>query len=80
MNMTIPIKPLSEPAGGATIAVDIYGPYNENMLVLEKGEDIRARRQQHRNVFAERCRLAGVRCPDGPTMLAWWPGTKSVFG
>jgi hypothetical protein len=51
-----------------------------NQRVLGSDEDVTAVRQQHRNVFAERCRLAGLRCPDADTMLSWWPGTKAVFG
>jgi hypothetical protein len=52
----------------------------DNMRRLDPQENVTAVRQQHRNVFAERCRLAGLRVPDDSTMLAWWPGTRSVFG
>lgn len=61
----MPEMPTSEP--NAVIVLD------------ETEEEITARRQQHRNVFAERCRLSNKRPPDNETMTAWWPGTVATF-
>lgn len=64
-----------------TADVTEFATGEPNVIVI-KGEtdaQITRRRQQHRNVFAERCRLSNKRPPDNDTMTAWWPGTKATF-
>lgn len=63
----------------ATFVDDTTERFGQNFRVLRPDEDVLNVRQWHRNVFAERCRLRGVRAPDEATMLAWWPGTRKVF-
>lgn len=63
--------------GPLEMATAYLGPLG-NVSVLDSAEVDRAR-QHDRNVFSERCRLAGLNVPDEVTMLTWWPGTKAVF-
>jgi hypothetical protein len=56
------------------------GEASVTVVVDEDQFQINDRRQQHRNVFTERCRLSLIREPDEASMLSWWPGTKPFRG